>query len=322
MDRSNQKSEIRNQKSTGFTLVELLVVITIIGILIALLLPAVQAAREAARRVQCANNFHQAGVAMHNYHTVKGAFPPDQIYWEDTQDPSCGPKPSPFYEGFSWATFILPYIEQEGLYNLINFEAPKGGGNRPFIDPSNWKAMGTRVGAYHCPSDPQDELCLITATYTNGPHQYQDCYMSNVAGVSDSVDWSCDTLWPKMFRWNDGMMGARFCCKIRDVTDGTSNTLMLAEVTGSGPGTYRCFRWWAGPCVDTRDGINGPFTMPGGETTSVWAERDAGPSSWHPGGCHFTMADGSVQFISENITPAILSALTTRAGEEVFQYGL
>jgi prepilin-type N-terminal cleavage/methylation domain-containing protein/prepilin-type processing-associated H-X9-DG protein len=307
-------------RQRGFTLVELLVVIAIIGILIALLLPAVQAAREAARRIQCANHFKQVGVAMHNYHAARRTFPPGWIIWTLNQDPSCGPKPSPWYFGFGWGAFILPHIEQGGVYDQIDFNI-----RNSIYSPVNWASGATRIETYLCPSDPQDgELVFNTNGMTNGPSKWEDWRQTNIAGVSDSNDWTCDIAWPKQFPLNDGVMGGVYGCPIKDITDGTSNTLMLAEITGGGPGSYRGHCWMEFAIVDTKDGINGPFTVPGGQYYSgsggIWGFRTTGPSSYHPGGCHFTMADGSVQFISENISPAIMAALTTRDGEEAFHY--
>jgi prepilin-type N-terminal cleavage/methylation domain-containing protein/prepilin-type processing-associated H-X9-DG protein len=312
-----------NRSRTGFTLVELLVVIAIIGILIALLLPAVQAAREAARRIACANHCKQVGVALHNYHAVKRTFPPSAIFWYYDQDASCGPKPTECYLGWGWSIFILPYMEEQAVYDLIDFEFEGYPEHLGYFAEVNWPSNAPFVETFLCPSDPQRELMFQTNVITVGPTKYEDIAMSNMAGVSDSYDWTCDTLWPKMFPSNDGVMGARLGCSIDDITDGTSSTLMIAEVTGGGPDSHRGYSR-TGSHLDTREGINGPNTVPGGLYYSapgaIWGARQAGPSSWHPGGCHFVMADGSVQFISELISPTIMAALTTRAGEEAFHY--
>lgn len=304
----------------GFTLVELLVVITIIGILIALLLPAVQAAREAARKMQCGNNFRQTALALLNYEQQAGNFPPGQILWGVSSDPNCGPDPPMPGWGIltSWSVSILPQMEQQALYDRFSWK-------QNFIcqPRQNYEALGTLISGYVCPSAPDaKELVDLTnnPAPSNGPHPADDAAQTNIAGMSDSRDWTCDTVWPDQFQRIDGIFGQLNCCKVADVHDGLSNTLMLAEVTGGGPGSRAGFVWSNCDLVDTADGINGPYTLPGGgsykssDDNIIWGFRTAGPSSYHPGGCNAAMGDGSVHFLSQNIASGILDALTTRAG--------
>lgn len=292
----------------GFTLVELLVVITIIGILIALLLPAVQAAREAARRLQCANNFKQVGLAMHNYHVAHKTFPPGQIAanW------------------FAWGSFILPYLEQSAVHDKLTFKAS---GSYYFTNDGTREAASMRIPSYLCPSDPQGgELvrCCSGGNSPQGTDENEDVRQTNMAGVTDSEDWTTNGVRPRTLDQADGVMAADEPCRIEDIRDGTSNTLLIGEVTGAGPATYDGHFWVAWNLLDTRDGINGAFTVPGGiwpgtppVTMTYFGMRDTGFSSFHPGGCHFLLADGSAQFLSENIAQETLVNLTTRVGGEV-----
>ncbi len=303
---------------TAFTLVELLVVIAIIGILIALLLPAVQAARESARRTQCANNFKQVGLALHGYHDVVGSFPPSQIIWVETQRNTCGPRPTNgTWYGLGWGTFILPYTEQSNLYNQFDFRVQLSFASTM----PNFRLAATRLDVYLCPSDPQQgELVMITGTGSNGPNPDEDIRQSNMACTADSREWSCDGLWPLQFPFNDGVMGALHSTSIKHITDGTSNTFIIAEVTGGGPGSYAAHYWATFGYIDTRDGINGPWTVPGGQFASgpgaIWGFRQTGASSYHPGGCNFLLTDGSARYFSQNISAQALAALTTRQGGE------
>ncbi len=324
--KANMKSKIHNPKfPRGFTLVELLVVIAIIGILIALLLPAVQAAREAARRMSCANGFRQVGIAMHNYHSAHNCFPPGLFMWSSAVPSSCGPPMDNcnYHAGFSWSVFILPYIEQQQVYDVIDFIQADGVHYFSYFEPENpdvpgkntRKAAETVIPTYLCPSDPQGGE-LVTCCSWDSPNTPEDVRQTNMAGVADSEDYTCDggQVWPLQFHLADGMMAERQSCRMADVYDGSSSTLMIGEVTGGGPGSHVSRFWVSWNIGDTVNGLNGPFTVPGGGTVTSHHGTDF--SSFHPGGCHFVFGDGSVHFLADDIDSDTLKRLTTRAGGE------
>ncbi|MCS7304409.1 MAG: DUF1559 domain-containing protein [Thermoguttaceae bacterium] len=273
-----------------------------------------QAAREAARRAQCANNFRQATLAVHNYHAAHQCFPPGLIAnWRT------------YYWGWSWSVYILPYLEQASLYGTINFKS------------QYWLTGGCEAGAmsipvYNCPSDPRagswGEFC---SNFQQGSTPVEDFRVTNLTGVADSDVWGRAEAQATN---RNGMFFANYAVRISDVRDGTSNTLCIGEITGApgrhptdGPGWFQP-TWYTFNCQQTGLGINGPGTVPGGRPASDPVDGDGGNrhdemfgeigfSSFHPGGCHFSLADGSARFFSENIDYQLLRAITTRDGGEV-----
>jgi prepilin-type N-terminal cleavage/methylation domain-containing protein len=287
----------------GFTLVELLVVIAIIGILIALLLPAVQAAREAARRMQCSNHLKQMGLAMHNYATsYKGYLPPG----------------SPGLWKHGLFTYMLPYLEQKTLHDQLDL---KGKTYKTYNEPRRYDV----VSCYLCPSWPHMEVdrdgdyvgALTTYQGVAGAHPTVKPYESSPYGGNIPLN---------------GMFGWALVRKMADVTDGLSNTLAMGEFVQIDTEPTAGVEWWARPPGAVRAWVYG-----GGENTGLYASKvlvqainarvnrgtDNVPfnhlpmGSYHPGGAHFLVGDGSVTFISEAISLATYEALGTVAGGEV-----
>jgi prepilin-type N-terminal cleavage/methylation domain-containing protein len=315
------KISFRGARS-GFTLIELLVVIAIIAILIALLLPAVQQAREAARRTQCRNNLKQIGLALHNYNDNHNALPSGsivQLNAAGTQD---------FGHGWTWHASILPYIDQAPLFQAIQGVNGMGG------DPGDQNTGTTQVfrsstlAGFWCPSQPDvrngsQKNGYQTCNYngnmgTRIGNGNDDCYgtgMSTPAHIRTNV-WGCMN--------GNGIFYISSSVRFRDVTDGLSNTIFVSEVPDSGGDAIGIFN--AG-CDRRAIFSGGADSNPPTEMTEYLiaaesndpinggAEEAAG--SWHVGGAHFVMGDGSVRFLSENMHMATYQALSTRAGGEV-----
>ncbi|MEZ6071770.1 MAG: DUF1559 domain-containing protein [Pirellulales bacterium] len=217
--------------SGGFTLVELLVVVAIIGILIALLLPAVQAAREAARRGHCANNLRQIGVALHNYHAALSTFPPGGIFLGYEHQGS-SPVTGEFYTGT--LPLLLPYLEQTSLHNLYDFGVP-------WYDNTAVVAR-TVIPAFDCPSSSKDNPIAGSNPVAQffAVFQLRVCRQSNgevfcQLGATDYIvskgvtDTYCKFPWKKIPTWQLGIFNVNQACRIAQITDGTSNTIAVGE---------------------------------------------------------------------------------------------
>ncbi|MFN3152465.1 DUF1559 domain-containing protein [Bremerella sp.] len=297
------------QKPRGFTLVELLVVIAIIGVLIALLLPAVQQAREAARRMSCSNQLKQIGIALHNYHDTFGKLPPGIV----TSNQTC------------WLTHILPQIEQSPLYDQID---SVGAFNEPWEDVTAMVSTGatplakTVIDGYICPSDTGDG---INKRLGSSPNQFGK---SNYIGVFSAYYNSTNATATNGSGGSDRQ--ATFYdnsdTAFRDITDGLSNTIIVAERAerkGSGPtGSL-----WIGYHNDFGGSISGGISQfqvrlrmerSSNDTDyNINGNSNYNPSSNHPGGAQFLRGDASVVFLPETINLRTQAALGTIDGGEV-----
>jgi prepilin-type N-terminal cleavage/methylation domain-containing protein/prepilin-type processing-associated H-X9-DG protein len=338
----------------GFTLVELLVVIAVIGILIALLLPAVQAAREAARRTECNNKLHQLAVALHTYHDAYQRFPPGTIgYQLDSAGnristaalpQTSSQKLTPKREKTTWYSFqlfLMPYLEQEAMYDQFQTEYQNAVTNNTtcFNQTTNFAGKGVasqRMIHLECPSDPRrGQIFGLDGTvqppspnYPPAPYAastYPGWYaMTNYFGVMGTRgQWFNTTNLPTL----DGILHSCSDVATSDVLDGTSNTF----IAGERPNVFDLvYGWWAcaagtsgfgeyDTLLDTQFGIvsgSDPITMPPGSTAPHLRHF----WSWHPGGANMAFADGSVRFFRYNTSLRTFIALGTYKGGESAQF--
>ncbi|MFO0959316.1 MAG: DUF1559 domain-containing protein [Isosphaeraceae bacterium] len=309
----------------GFTLIELLAVISIIGLLVALLLPAVQVAREAARRVHCANNLKQIGLALHGYHDAWRCFPPAYL-----SRAGAGLELGP---GWAWGVLILPYLEQRPLYDAANFDLGFGETSSPSLLGLFENATVRRSGLsiYLCPSGGGGEqpldLGVGSFRVSTAPGQY-------VA----SAGWLDSSRAPIQ---GTGVFYPNSRIGLADIRDGAGFTLMIGErsrnlADTAWPGAFGnrsapaplCTKGtWpirscvglmfllmgrTGPATDTLDG-----SIPGGNTPNHPSAGADGFWSFHPGGCQFLFGDGSIRFVKAGVTPQVFQALATKAGGEI-----
>jgi len=266
-----------------------------------LLLPAVQQAREAARRTQCRNNLHQLGLALHNYHDAHRYFPPAGINQGSLVCNSYGGG----HPGFSWAAMILPMIDEQSLYNAMNF-------SRDAWADANTTVIQAKLGQYWCPSDIKQRLqgCASGAAPACAGTARLTSYVVNGGARNAGPLWSmpagCNYIPGGPFYLNSAIGS-------QDIRDGMSNTFAAGE-SSSSKGLRDT--WSSGvPAMwaITRDIYN----YPGGDTNVPMNGPNKGFSSMHEGGSFFVFLDGQVRFLSENIDTGTYRALSTIANNEL-----
>lgn len=307
------------ERRLGFTLVELLVVIAIIGILIALLIPAVQMVRESARRSQCQNNLRQVGIGINNFVSAHGKFPPGKKW--------SGPRNRPGTFDIAWSAILLPQIEQEAVADTMNLRAP-------FTDPGNMEASKTIIPIYLCPSTSQTEehrspehrlinlggipgegLACIDYLGISGPDGGEKNPTTGIEyGRQRGV-----LIGTKGLPEEDTIIEPPAITPAR-ITDGLTQTFCVAECTGRG--------------VDMKDGVidnlHGAWAS-GANVSHVdrGVNEDPPPDCWydervfseHNGGAHVVMCDASIRFLSDDISKKVLRSLASRDGGESIYEG-
>jgi prepilin-type N-terminal cleavage/methylation domain-containing protein/prepilin-type processing-associated H-X9-DG protein len=297
----------------AFTLVELLVVLAVIGILLSLMLPAVQQARESARRITCANNLRQLGLGMHQYHDLHSCFPPGSQVADI--------RTHPFSKSFGWPIMLLPHVEQRNLYQSFDF-------NGDAQSPQHRPLITTILPIFVCPSDPSGGFLVESTTPGSEGQMAPSCYFG-VAGTNalfqsltaaDCLSFDNNGLRPQI---QSGVLFGNSSIRVADVTDGLSNTLMLGErgVVGQfgrwgGPGEFYQCPWGLAdvvlPGTMANQGFSGGIRAKDGtrhDRYSWW--------SYHSGGVNFLLADGSLRFRSSSTDVSIQTAMSTRSGSEI-----
>lgn len=307
----------------GFTLVELLVVIAIIGILVGLLLPAVQMAREAARRMSCSNNMKQIGLALHTYEASYKSFPA-AAYWKSGDILSTAAPGTNQQRNFTWIASILPNVEQNAIYNQLNFNAPLWGATpQKFTNGTNIAAQN--IPTFLCPSDPG---------FGAGPNRHGLAW-SNYAGA-EGYDW-----WRRPNHPLSGVFNLNTYTKLSAITDGTSNTVAVVEAStqafepnagvaghqkngggkarggGSDNAVFRSLLL----ATNTNNDVTSSWNLPNpdGTVNGFWWRSAPyamqptflhcfginnnwpGASSRHTGGAQAAFCDGSVRFLSDSL---------------------
>lgn len=328
---------INSCRRPAFTIIELLVVIAIIAILVALILPAVQGAREAARRMQCSNNLKQLGLALHSYESIHGVFPPSELNSESSG--GCDPgevavedNPTACTDYESWTVLCLPFMEQMALAAKYDYESP-------WCSLKNREAISTQLPIFKCPSTPGsdrvDRFHVVGAAATDygSMNRVAKGVFSDVFGVPIPSQAS-----------RQGAMAEYSANRASQITDGMSNTLMLSECAAR-PDAYVKGQQMTDAQFQayTDDEIVRHGSQLVADDGIGWADPDAGfhvkgvmpdgvtvygpvfvnginsgeTYSFHTGGAQTLLSDGSVHFLSEHVDGWVYVSLCTRSGGEV-----
>jgi prepilin-type N-terminal cleavage/methylation domain-containing protein len=310
---------MRQPTRSAFTLVELLVVIAIIGILVALLLPAIQAARESARRTQCGNNLKQLAVAMHNYHDSLKQLPPAAVTWAG--DPY--PGPGAWYDGHGWYSQMGPFIEQQAWFDMIDFK-------RSFSDAVNDTPRRQMIPVFACPSDGLKQ------------NEWPSNTWARVRG-NFAVNFG-NTCYGQIAKGGVAFLGAPFSYRrsgtLAGITDGLSSTLMMGEIltckdeSGAWGGPIsdlstalggQTFNGWLTPNSPACDEANRvccpPQYLNKNHCCQIAPSNDVMQQSFalrslHPGGVQVSLCDASIRFFGQDIDLALWRALTSARGGE------
>lgn len=304
----------RGRRIPGFTLVELLVVIAIVGALLAILIPAVQAAREASRRTSCLNNLHQVGVGLTSYESAKQRWPAGKKW--------SGPPTKPTSFEMAWSSFLLGYIEEQSLNDAINFKVR-------FTDPINMPATTQIISTYLCPS-----------TWRFEEHRTEDGHITNLGGLPGEglacIDYmgisgpfkdAKDPITKLPYGRERGvLLGTKGLplkpeliepppLRSKEIVDGLSHTMCVVECAGRGVGLKH----------GQLDNLHGAWAS-GNNVTHIdnGVNKTKTPKAWymeriisdHPGGAHIVMCDTSVQFLNDNTDKKVIYWLATRDGHE------
>ncbi len=317
---------------SAFTLIELLVVIAIIAILIGLLLPAVQKVREAAARAKCQNNLKQMGIALHAYHDTFNKLPPGA---EGAVFPVPGTVPVTTIAGTGWTVYILPQIEQNAVYQLYNFSLA-------YNNAANLAVGNIKINTYQCPSGSPllsgNGSEVANGQTNNSTHYYGVMgpagptnptintlngtpYSYTVGSANTNGAWSAHGMLSH-FQHTTGSVSTNRIVRLTDVTDGTSNTLMVGEISiqipSTTPVTINHYRSWirgnnggSGITKCVTNPINSTFYN--GSTNF----NEISFSSNHTNGCNFLNGDGSTRYLPQTIDLAVYKAIASMSSGEI-----
>lgn len=310
-------------KKQGFTLVELLVVIAIIGILIAMLLPAVQAAREAARRMMCHSNMRQIAIATTQYEGTHGIYPPSYVDYNASRKPL-----------HNVLAYLLPYIEQMGLAERYSFECEWYQYNLGGKIIHNQEVAGAEIALFKCPTSPGPTKIEASSTVSYGVSDYAVCrriagdaltylVQQRVVPAGTVID---SALLP-ITHVKDPVTGVtslkNLTRSVSDITDGTSNTWLLTENAGrptfysfDGRTKDSSFRVTGAAWADRHSEFYAHYECNGGKLMNCNNNNEI--FSFHPGGCVFSYCDGSVRFIPDQVNLFVFAASMSADGGEVF----